>query len=182
MWLSAQLSAQLRALLRAQLRALLRAQLRAQPRAASRSYACSFAHLRAASRSFFSPSSTMTWNSAAVAFNSSSRSASALTMSRSLLAAALGGMSCRPSRSLRRAAASPRAVEALVSMVARKAWRKAGFFSPALALFAGEDLKSRGGFAVRPSPDELSARQARTQARELDTEKRIRFLCLAGGT
>ena len=60
-------------------------------------------------------------------------------------------------------------------------WRKTGFFSPALALCC-EDLKSRGGFAVRPSSDELSARQARTQARELDTENRIRFLCLAGGT
>ena len=65
--------------------------------------------LRAASRSFSSPPPTMTWNSTAVAFSSSSRSVSALTMPRSLLAAALGGMSCRPSRSLRRAAASPRA-------------------------------------------------------------------------
>ena len=59
--------------------------------------------------------------------------------------------------------------------------REAGFFSPALALCC-EDLKSRGGFAVRPSSDERSARQARTQARELDTENRIRFLCLAEGT
>ena len=52
------------------------------------------------------------------AFNSSSRSVSALTMSSSLLAAALGAVSCRPFRSLRRAAASPRAAEALVGRVA----------------------------------------------------------------
>ena len=73
------------------------------------------------------------------------------------------------------------AAGALVGGSRHTGWRKAGFFSPAPALCC-EDLKSRGGFAVRPSSDELSARQARTQARELDTEKRIRFLCLAGGT
>ena len=109
------------------------------------------------------------------------RPATALTMPRPLLAAA-GSHAEPPPRSLRRTPASPpRAAEALVSGSRHAGWRKTGFFSPALALCC-EDLESRGGFAVRPSSDELSARQARTQARELDTENRIRFLCLAGGT
>ena len=124
----------------------------------------------AASRNFFSHPLAML-----------KRSVTALTMSRPLLAAA-GSHVESPPRSLRRTPASPpRAAEALVSGSRHAGWRKTGFFSPALALCC-EDLKSRGGFAVRPSSDELSARQARTQARELDTEKRIRFPCIAGGT
>ena len=61
------------------------------PRSSARVYRCASGlggASCAASRNFFSHPLTMTWNPAAVAFNSFSRSVSALTMSRSLLTAA----------------------------------------------------------------------------------------------
>ena len=61
------------------------------PRSSARVYRCASGPGGApcaASRNFFSHPLTMTWNPAAVAFNSFSRSVSALTMSRSLLTAA----------------------------------------------------------------------------------------------
>ena len=55
-------------------------------------------------------------------------------------------------------------------------------FSLQLSRFSLAKISDLAEVLPPPSSDELSARQARTQARELDTEKRIRFLCLAGGT